>query len=179
MKTRFCKTLGLVVLVLGVGAAAPPALHAQAQTHPIVLRLGPAFPVGNTRDSVEFSVGAELELQMKSPIPNTQLSISGDWMAITSRRGLRTRDVNLFPVLINARWFRGTGPGSQSYGAGLGATFASARIPEMDLSSDLNFGWQVFWGYHFTPRIRGDARFVASSRPGDDGVFLVQVGYRL
>jgi hypothetical protein len=141
--------------------------------------VGVALPVGGTRDSAELAAGVELDLRMQSPLRDAELSLSADWMGITSRRGLRVRDVDLVPVLLNARWERGLRSKSWYFGGGLGATYASGRIPEVNLSSELNFGWQVFGGYHFTPRIRGDVRFVASDDPGEDGVFLVQAGYRL
>ena len=49
---------------------------------------------------------------------------------------------------------------------GAGIIFAS-NDPVMKLD-DTNFGWQVFLGSEFTPRIRGDLRFIASDSPGDD-----------
>jgi hypothetical protein len=104
--------------------------------------------------------------------------MSLDWIPVTSESGPFENDVSLIPLLFNARWGQPSGSGQTTYfGVGLGILFAE-NDPVLR-TDDTNFGWQVFVGREFKPRIRGDLRFVASDHPGDDGVFLVQVGYRL
>jgi hypothetical protein len=166
----------VVVLVLGVGLGLAAARPAEAQGEsPFTLKIGAGFPVGDTDEDVVFNVGAEYDLAFGGASPTApRYSLSLDWMELGTAFG----DVSYVPLLFNARWGRSTAGGrSFFYGVGLGILFADDD-PELQTDST-NFAWQLFIGTHFNPQWRGEIRFVASENPGDDGVILLQVGYRL
>jgi len=169
MRKRFPAVAGLFALVLGLALATPR--QAAAQTSPITLRLGVGFPLGDTEDSAVLAVGGEFDFPRRG---QAQLSLSLDWLEVTTQIGPFENDVTYVPLLLNARWARS---GGIYYGGGIGVLFADDD-PILD-TEDTNLGWQIFLGKWFRPRIRGDLRFLASDSPGDDGVFMLQVGYRL
>jgi hypothetical protein len=176
---RFCSAaMGIVALAAGLGLIAPRPAEAQGRPSPFTLRLGVAFPVGDTEESAVFALGGEFNLPMQSSPTGPQYSVSLDWFKVKTDYVLFENEIDLFPLLFNARWVKPVAGGkSFDYGLGLGILFAEDdAILETD---DIGFGWQAFLGYQFNPKWRGDLRFVSGDHPGDNGFFLLQIGYRI
>lgn len=170
--------LGAIALVAAFGLAAPQIAEAQGRPSPLTLRLGGAFPVGDTDDSLALALGGELDLPRQGRGIGPKYSVSLDWFQVTTDYGAFQNDISLLPLLFNAKWNTPSVAGkSIEYGGGLGLLFAEEdAILETE---DVGLGWQLFAGYHFTPRVRGDLRFVSGDSPGDNGFFLAQLGFRL
>jgi hypothetical protein len=168
---------GAVALAVGLVVATPRPVAAATDSHPFKLRLGAAFPLGGVEDNPVFTVGGEFDLPRSANLlKGAQLSVSVDWQELKSRYIGFDHTFSVVPLLFNARWSSMTQGRQLYYGLGIGATFAS--VDAITHYEDTNFGWQAFLGTNFNPKVSGDLRFVASTHPGDDGMFLLEIGFR-
>ncbi len=144
------------------------------------IRTGALFPSGATLDDTEFSVGIEYEPRANRSTgnPDGHLTFSADWTRITTRTATGEDDVTLIPILVN--WKQRLAARQERawyYGLGAGIYWAEDPIPEMDLTEDASFAWQVMLGYRLNPDTFVEGRFIASDEVSDDALFGLAVGY--
>ena len=87
-----------------------------------------------------------------------------------------TDHVSLIPVLLNYRYSLGATP--WHHRGGLASSSLEENIPEMGISSDVNFAWQLFAGYNLGKNWFVEGRWLASNDPGDDSMLIAQLGFR-
>jgi len=63
------------------------------------------------------------------------------------------------------------------YEVGIGLYWAKDDIPDMQISKGSKLAWQAALGYNFNPSWFVEGRYMASSHPGDSGLFGIQIGY--
>ncbi|HHX42223.1 MAG TPA: acyloxyacyl hydrolase [Armatimonadetes bacterium] len=167
----------LAVLVLA--ASAPPA-SAQEQGR-LAITGGLSWFTGDVNDDNTWIAG----LQYSFPTMTRERSrgtflLSADFLQVDSTRaesgGPVTDHVSLIPVLLNYRYSLGATP--WYIGGGVGVFFSEENIPEMGISSDVNFAWQLFAGYNLGKNWFVEGRWLASNDPGDDSMLIAQLGFR-
>lgn len=143
---------------------------------------GLAWFSGDVEESTTWIVGLQYAFPTMTPAGSRgNFVLSADYLQAETARPVvpgvtTTRNVTLVPVLLNYRWNLGGTP--WYIGAGAGIIWAEEEIVEMDLSSDLNFAWQLFAGYAFSRNWFVEGRWLAGNSPGDDGMLIAQLGYR-
>jgi hypothetical protein len=147
----------------------------------LYIRTGPAFLIGDTPNTVEpmFGIGYERPLHrtVKDPDRQTMIGFSLDYIPVRSTRDGR-ETISTMPELL---YLKRTGliKRYHVWGAiGAGARWSSADLPEMKLHVDQNPAWMLQAGIDFTRNYFAGVRFIGGWRPGIDGLFTTEVGYR-
>ncbi|MHB1190721.1 MAG: hypothetical protein ACYC08_07780, partial [Armatimonadota bacterium] len=132
------------------------------------VRAGVLFPSGDTVDNSEFTAGIEYAKSTGTMDGDKSnwITLSADWTEITTATITGTDNVTLIPLLVNWKQKRMMdATRGWTYGVGAGVFMASDPIPEMDLSDDTEFAWQVMTAYDFSESLALEARYIAGSNP--------------
>jgi|YNPNPStandDraft_1061719.scaffolds.fasta_scaffold03053_12 hypothetical protein len=141
------------------------------------ITVGAAFPVNsNTAREVSPMLGVSWYGTTQSELgKEALLGLSGDWTVI---RTLSGRDVNVVPIMLNYKQYGFGGSYRIFVNLGIGVIATTDSIPEMDLENGANLGWTASAGLDLNNKTFARARFIASDNPGDDGLAIVELGYR-
>jgi len=173
--------LAILSLAAALGASAQAQLYPTGQLGGEVEKLwnihgGASFMLGDTDDSVEPIVGIEYARPAGAAAgAGGALSLSADYVPVTEKGDTKS----LVPILLNYKKTSAAGARHSLFGGiGVGAFWASDDIKAMDIDSGLNFAWDVILGVNLSSDLFTQARFIAGSKPGDDGMIAAELGYR-
>ncbi len=164
---------GLVVSV-GAGAVAAPAVDEVALGRALVVRGGLAMP-SSGQGRIRAAGGVEYELRPNAP--------TGSWSVSAHAVEMQSQGSRiLFSLTANHRWWTrwsGDRPHSVRLFAGLGGggAYTSAAIPELGFRSGLSPVWTIFAGVEIQQGWQVEGRVMARDDLGSS-VSGVALGYR-
>ncbi len=168
---------GLVLLSNGyAGAQEIPTPEGMGLGYAIYA--GAAFPVNSlvkTKSMVNVGVSWYGPISNNVGGQNSALGLSVDWIPFTRSDGTQ---ISLLPIMINYKAYAPLGGYRIFANFGAGVIGATASAPELDLSSNANFGWTGGFGVDITNNLFIQYRFIGGSNPGVDGLNSAQLGYR-
>jgi hypothetical protein len=101
--------------------------------------------------------------------------LSADWVGLLRNDG---KEVQLGLVCFNYKRSGIIGAYRVFVALGLGIRVTTDQVPEMLIGKGSQFAWNGGIGLDFTNSLFGQARFMGGQHPGDDGMSLVELGYR-
>jgi hypothetical protein len=187
---RKCQLLLLLLIVVLVAVAVPSAARYGDDEYYYPdniphanLRAGAFFPSGDTIDSSEFFAGVEYEYPISRLSRGAlgHLTLTLDYTEITSRRVINSiivqENVSLIPLLLNYKRRTISQDIPLYFTVGLGMYIADEPIPEMQLDNGASFAWQIMFGTEFDSGVFLEARYLAGTSPGDDGLAALTLGF--
>ena len=81
-------------------------------------------------------------------------------------------------MLLNYKQYLRAAGRRLSVNVGLGGLLCDDHIPGMRLDNGFNFGWNAGVSIDANTKLFGQFRFIAGSHPSDDGLAVLQLGYR-
>lgn len=173
--------------VIALLALLPQCSPAQEVLVPEALGLGYQFSVGaaifinkHLKDTIISQNRPLLTLAWYGPTEETMgaasaIGMSAEW---TSMERLDGNTVNVIPIMLNYRAY-GYAAGFRLWtNLGVGIIALSDNLPLFGLQSGGNFGWSAGFGVDITNEFYGQARFIGSKNPKQDGMIGIQLGYR-
>lgn len=168
------KVLGMTVLALGLAAVSNAQPREDVTPTNIGLRVGVAYPLNDTTRNLTktlIGVGADVYFTQEW-IKGSQTFVSIDWLG-KSGSGAKG---NIWPVMINQRWYAKNGiEGKRGYfHVGAGIAFVDITSSRSTIAGRLGFGLEL------GPNIFSEANFVISDNANGakaDSVGIY-IGYR-
>ena len=175
----------LAVALMGLLIVSASGAQAQLYRYPTPeefglnyeIHAGAVFPInGDVNTTTSFLVGISWYDELGQEFGDgSTLGLSGDWTTIERFDGT---NVSLVPVMVNYKRYGLIGNYRVFGLLGIGIIATTDDIPEMQMKSGANFGWNGGLGVDIDNNIFFQARFFGSDKPADDGFVSVELGYR-